>query len=143
MRAASAAVVFTGFALTACVTTRTKEEAERDVATQVLKCPSESIELVPFAGDTRIAKGCGGELMITCAQFAYQPEQCFPMQDLRQRAAFELDCLDKASIQLVPLDALGRTVGVTGCGKRGTYQYVQVASSKMDWVMSSAAAPPK
>ena len=94
--------------------------------------------MTPFAGETRIFTGCGREVWFTCAGFS-RGEQCFPMQDLRTRVSFELGCTDKASIVFKPLEESGHTVGVEACGKRGVYQYVQIAAWKYDWVLNSGA----
>ncbi len=113
------------------------QSVQVSAASDVLKCPKERITLTPFKGDTNVARGCGREVMLTCAA----PSGCFPMQDLRQRASFELGCSDKAALEIVPLDELGHTVGVTGCGKKSVYQYVQVSAGGFDWVLGSDSRP--
>jgi hypothetical protein len=109
---------------------------QRDIAAEVLSCPKTEIKLEVFAGETRIARGCGQEKWLTCegimANGSY--EQCFPMQDLKKRALFESKCETPDDVTFVALDGLGHTVGVTACGKRGSYQYISTGSN-FDWVM--------
>ena len=103
-----------------------------------LDCPEGAIALSPFASATRIARGCGKQVMITClppGSFAGMLGQCFPMQDLHRRAAFELDCDPAEVVDAEPLDDAGRVVGVRGCGRRVVYQYVQVGDI-YNWVRS-------
>ena len=114
---------------------------ERVVAAEELDCPAASITFESFAGPTQTAHGCGREAMVTCVDpgaFGGAGGECFSVQDLKKRAAFELPC--DGAIQLTALDAEGRTVGVLGCGKRAVYQYVQ-GRDRYDWRLSTAAAP--
>jgi hypothetical protein len=114
----------------------------KTVASMRLQCPSDAIVLERFAEMTQVARGCGQEAMITCLEpdangFAGPSGQCFPMQDLRVRAAFELSC-EARSLALLPLDRAGHTVGVSGCGRRAVYQYVQVSEDKYNWTLSGS-----
>jgi hypothetical protein len=119
--------------------TANREALQRGIAPEKLQCDEKQITMTPFAGETRIFTGCGREVWFTCASFP-SGEQCFPMQDLRARASFEMDCADKATITFTPLDAAGHTVGASACGKRTVYQYVQTAAWKYDWVATSNAS---
>lgn len=115
-----------------------RQQLQLSVAPQVLKCPAEQITVEPFAGETRILRGCGREVMMTCAVFAGGHESCHPMASLKERAAFELDC-DASAIKLAPLADNGHSVGVSGCSKRAVYQYVQT-SGKFGWILESAGS---
>jgi hypothetical protein len=132
---ADVAIAAALFALAAagCAST-TREEIQRGVAAEVLACPGDRIEMTPVAGETRMARGCGREKMLTCASFP-SGEHCFPMQDLQARASFELDC-HEPPVTIRALDALGHTVGVDACDQRAVYQYVSVGGH-YDWVLSS------
>ncbi len=122
---------------TGCFATANREALQRGVAPQKLQCDEKQITMTPFAGETRIFTGCGREVWFTCASFP-RGEQCFPMQDLRERASFEMACAEKSAITFTPLDAAGHSVGVSACGQRMLYQYVQTAAWKYDWVATSA-----
>ncbi len=128
----------------ACVpTTVAYEEVTRTVAAKRLRCPEASIRLSRFADMTRIAMGCGGEVMITClepGEFSGPSGECFPVQDLKMRAGFELRC-DRGAIALTPLDGAGHTVGARGCGRQAVYQYVEVSDDKYDWTLSGSVRP--
>jgi hypothetical protein len=108
----------------------------QSVAPEVLKCPARDVTMVPFQGSTDFARGCGREAMITCVRHPYYGVRCFPMQNLRERAAFDLRCEDKKSLQFVGLDGDGHVVGVRGCGRQATYQYVLV-DGQWNWIMNS------
>jgi hypothetical protein len=114
------------------------ETLQWSVAPRKLSCDQKQITAKPLAGDTRIFTGCGREVWMTCASFS-TGEQCFPMQDLRARAAFEMGCEDKASLTFAALDASGHTVGVTACSKRIIYQYVQTEAWNYNWVATSSS----
>lgn len=116
----------------------TTQEAKRIDAPRSLECPAEQLTYQPFAGETEIVKGCGKEELVTCVRNLYGGSSCFVMQNLPARAVFDLDC-DKASIELTPLSTDGQTVGVRGCNRKATYQYVQVSQTKMDWVPTANA----
>jgi hypothetical protein len=126
----------------ACVEARTPAQVylstERTVASMRLECSADDVTIEDFAGMTRIAHGCGKQVMVTCLEpgsFAGPTGECFPMQDLRTRAAFELSC-DPNAVELTPLDAEGHTVGVNGCGARAVYQYVKVGQN-YNWTLST------
>jgi len=118
--------------LSACATNI--ESLQLSIAPQVLGCPAAEVTLSPFKGVTHLAQGCGRERMMTCSP---DGSQCFPMQDLKQRAAFELNCA-QTSLQLTALDGDGFDVGVEGCGKRLVYQYAETAEGHYDWTPSRA-----
>ena len=130
--------------LSACAVV-TPETLQRSSASEVLGCPEGQVTLFPFKGVTHIARGCGRERMMTCAPGDF--DSCFPMQDLRKRAAFEMSC-DPTALQFTALDADGYDVGVAGCERRVVFQYVRVSGghdedgeftvddSHYDWVRS-------
>lgn len=122
---------------TGCFATANREALQRGVAPEKLQCDEKQITMTPFAGETRIFTGCGREVWFTCANFP-RGEQCFPMQDLRERASFEMGCAEKSAITFTPLAPNGHSVGVSACGQRMLYQYVQTAAWKYDWVATSA-----
>ena len=71
-------------------------------------------------------------------------------RELRQRASFEMEC-PSASLQLTPLSSehatykgaetdTPKTMGVSGCGKKGTYVYVSEKGYLLNSATNSASA---
>ena len=54
--------------------------------------------------------------------------------DLRNRAAFDMDCPAK-DLSVARLDSAGRNVGITGCGKKAAYTRANSA-----WVANTDVA---
>ncbi len=80
------------------------------------------------------ANGCGASEMYTQIGDA---RVWIPMQDLRARSAFDLDCAEE-DITMSALSA--RQQGVRGCGNRATYTYVRTDEDRWDWIMDSASS---
>lgn len=132
MLALSAAAVLSS----ACAANKMDVLKER--ASAVMRCPKDQIAASPIAAEnTQTVSGCGKQEL-----FAEAPSGGWVhVADLRQRASVELSCpADQLALNAI---GAGPTMSVEGCGKRATYVYTVMSSSKhnttFDWVASGAA----
>jgi len=88
-------------------------------ASDRLHCPDEHIAYATLADGSQLVRGCDREALLACYG-------CRATADLARQAAFELGCSPEA-LRYQPLDTVASfrpaTVGVSGCGRRGVYQY--------------------
>ncbi|NBD13845.1 hypothetical protein [Corallococcus silvisoli] len=99
------------------------------IAARDLKCAA---ELTPnYLGENQYQmRGCGSEGVY---ELRCRMGQCTWIPDVRFRAEFDLSC-ERTNLTVSKLDPV--TVGVTGCGMRGTYRAIR-AGHGFSWVLNS------
>lgn len=115
-----------------------KMDVLKERASAVMSCPKDQLASAQIAAEnTQQVSGCGKQEL-----FAEAPSGGWVhVADLRKRASTELSCPpDQLSLNAI---GAGPTMAVEGCGKRATYVYTVISSSKhntrFDWVASGAA----
>jgi hypothetical protein len=115
-----------------CAATR-RESFERGSAANVLRC---DVVESRSAGNDGVSSCRPSPLPPTCTD-ATQGKQCFPRDELRDQAAYELRCPDKATIAFQPLEPEWQTVSVEACGRRAIYQRQQTTERSHAWILTS------